>query len=83
MTAQEAYNKTEDLLDGYACGDLHGGNPMQYIQEYAKFHVTEALKAAYENVDMDKEYYLSIQEGYSGDIDRDSILNAYPLTNIK
>lgn len=36
MTAQEAYNKTEAILKAYAEGDLHGGNPMQFIEQYAR-----------------------------------------------
>lgn len=36
MTAQEAYDKTEKLVQAYSQGDLLGGNPMQYIEQYAK-----------------------------------------------
>jgi len=35
MTAQEAYDKTTELLKAYESGDLHGGNPMQYIEQFA------------------------------------------------
>jgi len=51
--------------------------------EFAKFHVKRALKAASEQADMDDNYYASIQEGSYGFIDKDTILNAYPLDNIK
>ena len=51
--------------------------------EFAKLHVEAALKAASEDADMDNEYYQSVQEGTSGRIDIETILNAYPLTNIK
>jgi len=44
--------------------------------EFAKLHVTEALKQASENA----ESYI---QGESMVIDKDSILNAYPLENIK
>lgn len=51
--------------------------------EFAKLHVEAALKYASENADMDTEYYNSLQEGSSGGIDKDSILNSYPLDKIK
>jgi hypothetical protein len=51
--------------------------------EFAKLHVEAALKAASEDADMDNEYYHSVQEGTIGRIDIETILNAYPLTNIK
>lgn len=42
ITAREAYDKTTELLKGYEEGDLHGGNPMQYIEQYAKeYHYAE------------------------------------------
>ena len=44
--------------------------------EFAKLHVEAALKEAYENADL--EYY-----GDEVCYNKDSILNAYPLENIK
>ena len=44
--------------------------------EFAKLHVKEALQKAYENADL--EYY-----GDEVCYNKDSILNAYPLENIK
>jgi hypothetical protein len=55
----------------------------QAMIEFAKLHVEAALKEASENADMDNEYYQSVQEGTTGGIDIETILNAYPLTNIK
>jgi hypothetical protein len=46
-------------------------------------HVEAALKEASENVDMDKEYYESLQEGSNGGIDMETILSAYSFENIK
>ena len=43
---------------------------------FAKMHVKEALQKAYENADL--EYY-----GDEVCYNKDSILNAYPLENIK
>ena len=64
--------------------DILSGDDINYAMiEFAKLHVEVALKEASENADMDNEYYQSLQEGTSGGIDIESILNAYPLTNIK
>ena len=51
--------------------------------EFAKMHVTEALKQAYEKADLDFIY-----TEYGGNepdavINKESILTAYPLQNIK
>lgn len=47
---------------------------------FAKLHVRAALEAAYENVEIN-DY--DEHKQYSSHVDKDSILNAYPLTNIK
>lgn len=50
--------------------------------EFAKLHVQEALKQASEKVKLDDGDYIS--DGfYETMIDKESILNAYPLENIK
>ena len=59
-------------------------NDMRYVTysldekliTFAKLHVKEALQKAYENADL--EYY-----GDEVCYNKDSILNAYPLENIK
>jgi hypothetical protein len=51
--------------------------------EFAKIHVEAALKAAGEQADMNDNYYASMQEGSYGFIDKETILNAYSLDNIK
>jgi hypothetical protein len=57
---------------------------LSYIMtRFTKLHVEAALKEASENVDMDKEYYESLQEGSNGGIDMETILSAYPFENIK
>ena len=47
--------------------------------EFAKLHVEEALKAASENVKHETYEF----DGKQPAIDKKTILNAYPLTNIK
>lgn len=63
------------------------GNSKKHIYEimcrFAKLHVEAALKAASENAEIRTE---EIGGGLNIEwkvIDKDSILNAYPLTNIK
>lgn len=50
----------------------------KYFQDFAKLHVKAALEAAAKNADM-REY----GEYGATCIDRDTILNAYPESNIK
>ena len=45
--------------------------------QFARFHVKEALKQASENAEIVDKYFHDVE------IDKDSILNAYPLDNIK
>jgi len=50
----------------------------QMMIEFAKLHVEAALLAALNNAE-----YADGNHSASGDLDEDSILNSYPLTNIK
>ena len=56
--------------------DISMENIHYFMIEFAKLHVEAALQKAYENADL--EYY-----GDEVCYNKDSILNAYPLTNIK
>lgn len=53
-----------------------GMSSSEIMKGFAKRHVEAALQKAYENADL--EYY-----GDEVCYNKDSILNAYPLTNIK
>jgi hypothetical protein len=62
----------------------------EWLIEFAKLHVQAALKAAsekvYHNIDIDwvdKYDYSAGHNGLTGSIDIDSILNAYPIENVK
>jgi hypothetical protein len=56
----------------------------EHMIEFAKLHVEEALKSASENAERKKVYNGHPQRLIvKRVIDKDSILNAYPLTNIK
>jgi hypothetical protein len=54
-----------------------------YAIEFAKLHVKAALQAAYENAEADGHYSEDYDEYIDTIIDQDSILNAYPLDQIK
>lgn len=43
-TAQQAFNDTEKLVEAYANGDLHGGNPMQHLERYAELYHKRKVK---------------------------------------
>jgi hypothetical protein len=59
---------------------LSGGTLKWAMIEFAKLHVEAALKAAVDNVEM---YDFDSHGEYCPDIDDESILNSYPLENIK
>lgn len=67
-TAKELFNKMLEENDECMSTEM--------MIEFAKMHVKEALQKAYENAGL--EYY-----GDEVCYDKDSILNAYPLENIK
>ncbi len=68
--------------------DFWEGGKAQYTEEdveqamieFAKLHVEAALKAAVDNVEIND---FDVDGSYSPDIDEESILNSYPLENIK
>lgn len=86
ITAEEFFdNNTNGFLDRNDCEKL--------MIEFAKLHVTQALKQASEKVVFKILFHFgnieeidnSIEDcmGNLNVIDKDSILNVYPLTNIK
>ena len=58
----------------------HGSTNKHALIEFAKLHVEAALKAASENVDYTTDGQEHITDVW---IDKNSILNSYPLDNIK
>jgi hypothetical protein len=55
-------------------------NIEEFMIEFAKMHVKEALTEVVENVNI---YDYAENKDYSKFLEKESILNAYPLTNIK
>lgn len=73
-TAGEFFNKRLAAVTQEEC---NGKSPMMQVMiEFAKLHVEAALKAATENVEYTKD------SAGNDMVDKESILNAYPLTNI-
>lgn len=81
-TAEEFLNNIE-IWDGVF---VHSSNAQQAMIEFAKLCVEDALKEAYHNAEIYKsrqeEKYDYVDES-NFSVRKDSILKAYPLTNIK
>jgi hypothetical protein len=74
-TAEEILQEWLSQTDQTDLKDGHYFVIKQAMFEFAKMHVEEALKQASEQVYVSDTVFC--------EIDRDSILNAYPLENIK
>ncbi len=59
---------------------FNGLNESEIMIEFAKLHVTHAIKSAANNAEID-DY--DIHENYAPHINEKSIFNSYPLSNIK
>lgn len=73
MTAKELFSKH---FNGLHYDDITREKIEKYAIEFAKFHAELALISAAEEADITDSGRFPI-------IDKSSILNAYPLTNIK
>lgn len=73
-TAEDYFMQKTDILT--MCGNKQ--KVCKAMIEFASIHVTEALNAASESVRT-----ITDEWGHYEGIDKDSILNAYPLDNIK
>jgi hypothetical protein len=59
-------------------------SPSDIMIEFAKMHVEAALKEASEKINLTDEVCEALQNHWFNEyIDKDSILNSYPLENIK
>ena len=74
-TAEEFFKEKYGVSDRIATS-----NATLLAIEFAKLHVEACKKEIIEKVEIN-DY--DVHGQYSPDVDRDSILNAYPLTNIK
>ena len=77
LTASDLIDKRYENFDELDSGDIWS-NIEDLMIEFAKFHVEAALKAASEDSHTKDVPYTNDVE-----VDRDSILSAYPLENIK
>lgn len=79
----EEYIKQHPYVDSFLSSAQGYDVLVRFMTEFAKLHVQAALKEASERAETTYESHWSgEQEGYSY-VDKDSILNAYPLDNIK
>ena len=90
ITAKELFNKYSDLTsltEGHYDYLVDEDNFKDALIEFAKLHVQEALKLASKNATMisNEEQDFRFQNCNCIDykIDKESILNSYPLENIK
>jgi hypothetical protein len=66
------------------CSGFGFDNIPDLMVEFAKYHVEAALKAASEKINLTDEVCEALQNHWFKEyIDKDSILNSYPLTNIE
>lgn len=81
--ADNFYTRYENHGDGFGhSSNTYNKRLCEQIREQIEYHVTEALKAASENVKHERLAPWEEDEGLIGDIDKSSILSAYPLENI-
>ena len=77
ITAEEYYTlHNEDVTMNIGVFDQHSFT-LQIMIDFAKYHVTKALKQVSEEATTD-----GYGDGYA-DVDREGILELYPLNNIK
>lgn len=95
MTAEEIAKKIfpDDAESGFQF-DSFNNTTKNFIKkamiEFAKLHVTEALKQAYQKAELKEQEkgdeqicFMANDMGDAYVLDKDSILNAYDLNNIK
>ena len=79
--ADNFYTRHEEHGDGFGhSSNVYNKRLCEQVRQIIEFHVTEALKAALDNVQIN-EYDEHHQ--HSPNVDKQSILTAYPLENIK
>jgi hypothetical protein len=80
-TAEEFLDNRTETSKGLVDNEIYipFDDAIEAIIEFAKLHVEQALKEASENAEM--KWVRFTDHDY--EIDKDSILNSYPLENIK
>jgi len=82
ITAEKLLKSKETYEDDYPTVSISDAH--EAMIEFAKLHVLSALTNASRKVLLGVDLYDYIEETFSSDewFDKESILNAYPLTNI-
>ena len=78
MTAEEFFE--DNKLIPFHTDSFHYNEIYEIMKTFAKYHVEQALKEAVGCVNI---YDYAENKDYSKFLEKDSILNCYPLTNIK
>ena len=81
-TAEEMLKSNYLLIENDKTCEAHTHLVVKQMQEYAKLHVQAALESAAEKVKTKKEDWCDKDENFMC-VDKQSILNAYPLDNIQ
>lgn len=85
-TAEEFLKNYKNDSDHYADQDYSEDRLVRALQEFTKLHLEKCKKEISEKVKLKgqlADFDCKFQESNSDGIDKDSILNAYPLENIK
>jgi hypothetical protein len=85
-TAEEFLKNYKNDSDHYADQDYSEDRLVKALQEFTKLHLEKCKKEISEKVKLKgwlADFACEFQESNSDGIDKDSILNAYPLENIK
>lgn len=82
-TTEELFNQIYNIPDGVEWTKDPIKVGIEIAKTLSKVHVKAALEAAAEKVRLTDFAQEFLQEGANKAIDKNSILNAYPLNNIK
>ena len=80
-TAEEMLKSNYLLIEDDKTCEAHTHLVVKQMQEYAKLHVQAALEMAYQRAEVYNKAKFPGDINYQ--VEPDSILNAYPLNNIK
>lgn len=83
-TAEEFRNRPQfKFYEDNSSRDFRWDTVLQFARDFAKLHVEAALKATAEQVCIDWDAIDYIERNSDKLINKESILSAYPLENIK
>jgi hypothetical protein len=81
MTAKECLEKNEYLVRVQTDTSLMEDARIKAMIEHTKYHVQKALESAYNNCEI--ESLVELNGDRYNIVNKDSIMNSYPIQNIK